>query len=115
MFISHDLAVVKHIADEVMVMYLGKAVEVASRDTVFSAHSPRHPYTKALLSATPMADPFRTKERIMLRGELPSPIAPPPGCPFHPRCPEMIERCPREVPEIRQVGDAQVACHVAEA
>ncbi len=115
LFISHDLSVVKHIADEVMVMYLGKAVEFASRDTVFSAHSPRHPYTKALLSATPMADPFRTKARIMLRGELPSPIAPPPGCPFHPRCPEVIARCPRDIPEVRQVGDALVACHVAKA
>lgn len=115
LFISHDLSVVKHIADEVMVMYLGKAVEFASRDTVFSAHSPRHPYTKALLSATPMADPFRTKARIMLRGELPSPIAPPPGCPFHPRCPEVIARCSRDIPEVRQVGDALVACHVARA
>jgi dipeptide transport system ATP-binding protein len=112
LFISHDLSVVKHIADEVMVMYLGKAVEFAARDTLFS--KPRHPYTKALLSATPAADPFRVKDRIMLKGELPSPIAPPPGCTFHPRCPEAIERCPREVPEVRQVGDAQVACHVAQ-
>lgn len=113
LFISHDLSVVKHIADEVMVMYLGKAVEIAARDTVFS--TPRHPYTKALLSATPVADPFRTKKRIMLHGELPSPIAPPTGCPFHPRCPEMIERCPVDVPEVQQVGDALVACHVAKA
>ncbi|MDJ0781247.1 MAG: dipeptide ABC transporter ATP-binding protein [Desulfosarcinaceae bacterium] len=112
LFISHDLSVVKHIADEVMVMYLGKAVEFAARDTVFMR--PRHPYTKALLSATPIADPFRAKERIMLKGELPSPIAPPPGCPFHPRCPEVIGRCPKEVPEVRRVGDAQVACHVAQ-
>jgi dipeptide transport system ATP-binding protein len=112
LFISHDLSVVKHIADEVMVMYLGKAVEFTSRATVF--RKPRHPYTKALLSATPVADPFRTKERIMLRGELPSPIAPPPGCPFHPRCPEAVERCRVEVPLVRQVGDAQVICHLAE-
>jgi dipeptide transport system ATP-binding protein len=112
LFISHDLSVVKHIADEVMVMYLGKSVEFAARDTLFS--KPRHPYTKALLSATPIADPFRAKDRIMLKGELPSPIAPPSGCPFHPRCPEAIERCPREVPEVRQVGDALVACHVAQ-
>jgi dipeptide transport system ATP-binding protein len=111
LFISHDLSVVKHIADAVMVMYLGKAVEFASRDTVFS--KPRHPYTKALLSATPVADPFRTKDRIMLRGELPSPIAPPPGCPFHPRCPEAAPRCRVEVPLVRQVGDAEVACHLA--
>jgi dipeptide transport system ATP-binding protein len=113
LFISHDLSVVKHIADEVMVMYLGRAVEFAARDTVFT--TPRHPYTKALLSATPVADPFRTKDRIMLKGELPSPIAPPPGCPFHPRCPEAIDRCPEEVPEVRRVGEAQVACHVARA
>jgi dipeptide transport system ATP-binding protein len=114
LFISHDLSVVNHIADEVMVMYLGKAVESASRDTIFSEYSPRHPYTKALLSATPMADPFRTKDRIMLRGELPSPIAPPSGCPFHPRCPEVIDRCSGEVPEVRPVGDALVAWHEAQ-
>jgi dipeptide transport system ATP-binding protein len=113
LFISHDLSVVKHIADEVMVMYLGKAVEFAARDAVFKR--PRHPYTKALLSATPVADPFRTKERIMLHGELPSPIAPPPGCPFHPRCPEATPRCQVEVPQVRPVGDARVACHVAKA
>jgi dipeptide transport system ATP-binding protein len=84
LFISHDLSVVKHIADDMMVMYLGKPVEFASRDTVFA--KPRHPYSKALLSATPVADPFRTKARIMLHGELPSPIDPPTGCAFHPRC-----------------------------
>ena len=111
LFISHDLSVVKHIADEVMVMYLGRAVEFATRDTVFA--TPRHPYTKALLSATPVADPFHTKQRIMLAGELPSPIAPPPGCPFHPRCPEAVERCSVEKPEAHQVGDTLVACHVA--
>ena len=113
LFISHDLSVVRHIADAVMVMYLGKAVEFAARNAVFGA--PKHPYTKALLSATPVADPFRTKARIMLHGELPSPIAPPPGCAFHPRCPERIARCPKEAPEVRSVGDARVACHVAQA
>ena len=113
LFISHDLSVVRHIADAVMVMYLGKAVEFAARNAVFGA--PKHPYTKALLSATPVADPFRTKARIMLHGELPSPIAPPPGCAFHPRCPERIARCPKEEPEVRSVGDARVACHVAQA
>jgi dipeptide transport system ATP-binding protein len=113
LFISHDLSVVKHIADEVMVMYLGKAVEFASRDTVFA--KPRHPYSKALLSATPVADPFRTKARIMLHGELPSPIDPPTGCAFHPRCPERVDRCPKVVPAVRRLDDAYVACHVAEA
>lgn len=111
LFISHDLSVVQHIADDVMVMYLGRPIEFGSRETIFN--SPRHPYTKALLSATPFADPFRQKERIMLRGELPSPIAPPDGCTFHPRCPEMIEKCKSINPETRQVADCQVACHVA--
>jgi dipeptide transport system ATP-binding protein len=108
MFISHDLSVVKHIADDVMVMYLGKPVEFASREELFSR--PRHPYTRALLSATPMADPFRTKERIVLSGELPSPIAPPSGCTFHPRCPSMTPRCKDEVPGLESTGDCQIAC-----
>ncbi|PIE56198.1 MAG: dipeptide ABC transporter ATP-binding protein [Desulfobulbus propionicus] len=109
LFISHDLSVVKHIADEVMVMYLGRPVEYGSRETIFN--SPKHPYTRALLSATPVADPFRTKERITLTGELPSPIAPPPGCTFHPRCPSILETCRSTVPESRMVGESQVACH----
>lgn len=108
MFISHDLSVVKHIADEVMVMYLGKPVEAGTRDEIFS--KPRHPYTRALLSATPVADPFRNKERIVLRGELPSPIAPPSGCTFHPRCPSMTEKCTKEVPELVDIDGAKVAC-----
>jgi dipeptide transport system ATP-binding protein len=109
MFISHDLSVVKHIADEVMVMYLGKPVETASRDSLFS--KPHHPYTRALLSATPMADPFRTKERIVLRGELPSPIEPPSGCTFHPRCSSMTSICREKPPEIREIDGCQVACY----
>lgn len=109
MFISHDLSVVKHIADEVMVMYLGKPVEIGSRDTIFS--KPHHPYTRALLSATPMADPFRVKERIVLRGELPSPIAPPSGCTFHPRCPSMTARCRVNAPGISEIDGCQVACY----
>lgn len=108
MFISHDLSVVKHIADEVMVMYLGKPVETGSREDIFS--KPRHPYTRALLSATPMADPFRSKERIVLRGELPSPIAPPPGCTFHPRCPSMTEKCTKEIPVLEEIEGCKVAC-----
>ena len=113
LFISHDLSVVKHIADEVMVMYLGKPVESGSRDTLFA--KPHHPYTRALLSATPVADPFRVKERIVLHGELPSPIAPPSGCTFHPRCPVAIDICAKVVPELRMVGGSRFACHVAKA
>lgn len=108
MFISHDLSVVKHIADEVMVMYLGKPVEAGSRDEIFE--KPRHPYTRALLSATPVADPFRDKERIVLHGELPSPIAPPSGCAFHPRCPSMTDKCTKETPDLVAIGGAKVAC-----
>lgn len=109
MFISHDLSVVKHIADEVMVMYLGKPVETGSRDEIFN--QPRHPYTRALLSATPVADPFRNKERIVLSGELPSPIAPPPGCTFHPRCPSMTDECTKKAPELTEMGGCMVACY----
>lgn len=113
LFISHDLSVVHHIADEVMVMYLGVPVEFGSRDAVFSAA--KHPYTQALLSATPVADPFKEKKRIILRGELPSPMNPPSGCTFHPRCPQVIDICHQVNPEIRTVGESRVACHVAVA
>lgn len=113
LFISHDLSVVQHIADEVMVMYLGVPVESGSRDAIFT--DPKHPYTQALLSATPVADPFREKKRIVLRGELPSPINPPSGCTFHPRCPVAIDICAKVVPELRMVGGSRVACHVAKA
>lgn len=112
LFISHDLSVVRHIADEVMVMYLGKAVEHGPRDEIFS--TPRHPYTRALLSATPIPDPARKKERIVLKGELPSPLDPPSGCPFHPRCPLAFERCPREMPLMLPAGRSLVACHAVE-
>ena len=112
LFISHDLSVVKHIANEVMVMYLGKPVEHASREELFA--NPRHPYTQALLSATPVPDPSRQKQRIVLKGEMPSPINPPSGCTFHPRCPIAVARCKTEVPETRAVGAAKVACHLAE-
>lgn len=111
LFISHDLSVVHHIADEVMVMYLGVPVESGARDAVFN--NPKHPYTQALLSATPVADPFKEKKRIVLKGELPSPMNPPSGCTFHPRCPYMIDICKSEVPRIRAVGESMVACHVA--
>jgi len=109
LFISHDLSVVQHIADDVMVMYLGRPVEQGPREQIFS--EPRHPYTQALLSATPIADPTRTKERIILSGELPSPIDPPSGCTFNPRCPRAFDLCPRLRPEMEFVGRSQVACH----
>src|SRR5262249_10558226 len=92
LFVSHDLSVVRHIADRVLVIYLGRAVEIGTREAIFA--SPQHPYTRALLSATPVADPGAKRERIILKGELPSPFEPPSGCVFHPRCPIAFERCP---------------------
>lgn len=109
LFISHDLSVVKHIADEVMVMYLGVPIETGSRDTIFS--NPRHPYTRALLSATPTADPLKEKQRIVLHGELPSPIDPPPGCSFNPRCARATEQCLKSFPDTRSLGETRVACY----
>jgi dipeptide transport system ATP-binding protein len=107
-FVSHDLSVVRHIADDVLVIYLGHAVEMGSRDAIFN--DPQHPYTKALLSATPVADPQAKRERIPLGGEPPSPIAPPPGCPFNPRCPLVFERCRVEKPPIERKQGRDVAC-----
>ncbi len=109
LFISHDLSVVRHIADEVMVMYLGVPIEMASRDEIFA--QPRHPYTRALLSATPTADPFKEKQRIVLHGEIPSPIDPPPGCSFNPRCSRASAECLQKFPELRRCGKTQVACY----
>ena len=108
LFISHDLSVVRHIADRVMVIYLGHAVETASRDALFSA--PQHPYTRALLSATPIADPDAKKERIVLQGELPSPFDPPSGCPFHPRCSLAMDRCKIDAPQMEHKHGRDVAC-----
>ena len=113
LFISHDLSVVKHIADEVMVMYLGQVVEQGAAAEVF-AH-PRHPYTQALLSATPVADPERTRNRIRLSGELPSPLNPPPGCAFHTRCPYAEPACREKTPTLRPFASTWVSCHRAEA
>jgi dipeptide transport system ATP-binding protein len=112
LFISHDLSVVRHIADDIMVMYLGHVVEQGPASDVFA--NPRHPYTQALLSATPQADPTRKRQRIVLKGELPSPLAPPPGCAFHPRCPIAFERCTRDEPALLQHGASKVACHAVE-
>ena len=109
LFISHDLSVVKHIADDVMVMYLGRVVEQGPRDAIFA--NPQHPYTKALMSATPTPDPLRKRERIILKGELPSPLAPPSGCTFHPRCPLAFEKCHSISPVLVQHGSAKAACH----
>ncbi len=114
LFISHDLSVVKHIADEVIVMYLGRPVEHSEKTQLF--HDPKHPYTRALLSATPSADPSAKKERIVLTGELPSPIDPPTGCTFNPRCSLAFDRCVSERPELMDARNAKVACHaVSEA
>ncbi len=112
LFISHDLSVVRHIADRVMVIYLGHAVETATREQLFT--SPQHPYTKALLSATPVADPDAKKERIVLQGELPSPFDPPSGCSFHPRCPRAFDRCKVEAPPIELKQGRDVACWAVE-
>jgi oligopeptide transport system ATP-binding protein len=115
LFIAHDLAVVKYTADHVAVMYLGKIVELAPAPVLYQ--SPRHPYTKSLLSAVPVPDPRVERQRIVLTGDVPSPTSPPPGCPFHPRCPHpgKTDRCRTEVPALREVAPAQLAaCHFAE-
>lgn len=109
LFISHDLSVVKHMADDVMVMYLGRVVESGSAESVFA--SPRHPYTQALLSATPVADPTREQTRIRLNGELPSPLNPPAGCAFNPRCWKAEERCRVESPSAVVSDQHRVACY----
>ncbi len=108
-FISHDLSVVRFVADQVMVMYLGRPVEMAPVEAIFT--NPRHPYTRALLSATPVADPSRRRTKIKLEGELPSPFDPPPGCAFHPRCLYARDICRAERPELASVKGADVACH----
>ncbi|MBA4707464.1 MULTISPECIES: peptide ABC transporter ATP-binding protein [Aquitalea] len=111
-FISHNLAVVEHVADELMVMYLGRAVEVGAKEKIYSR--PLHPYTQALLSATPSIHPEDRRIKIKIHGELPSPLNPPSGCTFHKRCPFANERCQQEVPELRALDERMIACHHAE-
>jgi oligopeptide/dipeptide ABC transporter ATP-binding protein len=109
LFIAHDLSVVRHIADRVAVMYLGRVVELATRDQLYD--SPSHPYTRALLSAVPVPDPEVRRQRVVLTGDVPSPSQVPSGCPFHPRCQEAIDACSRVVPELADPGDGRrVAC-----
>ncbi|MWV15541.1 dipeptide ABC transporter ATP-binding protein [Pseudomonas sp. L-22-4S-12] len=111
-FISHNLAVVRHVADDVLVMYLGRPVEMGPSETIYSR--PLHPYTQALLSATPTIHPDPRKPKIKILGELPNPLDPPAGCAFHQRCPYASERCRNEVPQLRLLEARQVACHHAE-
>jgi dipeptide transport system ATP-binding protein len=108
-FISHNLSVVEHVADEVMVMYLGRAVELGEKRRIFA--QPLHPYTRALMSATPALHAAERRERVLLKGELPSPLNPPSGCAFHKRCPMAVARCAQEAPVLREVEGRQVACH----
>ncbi|MGE5581306.1 MAG: ABC transporter ATP-binding protein [Bacillota bacterium] len=111
LFIAHDLSVVKHISDRVAVMYLGKIVELAGKDEIYE--NPLHPYSKALLSAIPIPDPEFQKERTILEGDVPSPVAPPSGCRFHPRCPVQKKICSREEPVFKEVTNGHfLACHI---
>jgi peptide/nickel transport system ATP-binding protein len=112
LFIAHDLAVVEHISRRVMVMYLGKIVELAEAKQII--HGPRHPYTQALISAVPVVDPDSKRQRIILPGDVPSPIQPPPGCPFHPRCPIVEQQCRTEIPALTEISPGHfAACHLA--
>jgi oligopeptide/dipeptide ABC transporter ATP-binding protein len=114
LFIAHDLSVVRHISDRIAVMYLGKVVEMAETEELFQ--NPKHPYTEALLSAVPSPDPDYQMERILLKGDVPSPVNPPSGCVFHPRCPYYNEHgweaCKNDVPELERIdGEHYAACH----
>ncbi|GAE06186.1 oligopeptide transport ATP-binding protein OppF [Paenibacillus sp. JCM 10914] len=112
LFISHDLSVVEHLCNRIGVMYLGSMVELASKEELF--RNPLHPYTKALLSAVPVPDPTLKRDRIVLKGDIPSPANPPSGCKFHTRCPIASDLCKQQVPEYRDAGNNHfVACHYA--
>ena len=111
LFIAHDLSVIGQVSDRIAVMYLGQIIEMANRKDLFS--HPLHPYTEALLSAVPLPDPRRKRERILLQGEVPSPVEPPPGCRFHTRCPRAMEICSQEEPVLqRRSGSHLVSCHL---
>lgn len=112
LFVSHDLSVIEHICDRVVIMYLGKIMEIGRKEDIF--HHPRHPYTRALLSAIPAIDPqAKSMERIKLEGDVPSPVDPPAGCRFHTRCAQCMEACSKDAPELRDLGNGHfVACHL---
>ena len=113
LFISHDLSVVKHICDYIFVMYLGKIVESAASRDLYT--EPVHPYTKALLAASPVPDPSLTREKVVLEGEIPSPITPPSGCHFHVRCPQVQSRCTDQMPELQEIKPGhRVRCHLVD-
>ncbi len=113
LFIAHNLSVVEHVSDRVAVMYLGKMVEMTTREELF--RNPLHPYTKALMSAIPIPNPRLKRQRVILKGDVPSPLNPPRGCRFHPRCPVAVERCSQEEPAFREVSpDHWVACWLVE-
>jgi len=115
LFIAHDLAVVKHISDRIAIMYLGKIVETGDSESVY--HNAQHPYTQSLISAIPMPDPHRKVERNLIQGDVPSPIAPPSGCTFHPRCPQAIDRCKQDIPQLtapKSDPACLVSCHLVD-